>query len=224
MRQVLIWLMLTFTIIGCATNFNKMVEPEFNWKEFTGLVSGKVDRYEDAVLDYGLDTMENGALHFRNCPQVEQTNEETIVESQYYFFKLLLRNCKALKLYCQEGQRARTSYFQKALTKDDIRQWPAVAGPVMNDEDMSRRQGKTLAAYETAFDVSIQGQNAIKLTTGTDHIMYYIMARYDFNQDGIEDLLVRMSWHVRDAFGKGTDLFILEKTSPTSPITLTWRF
>ncbi len=34
---------------------------------------------------------------------------------------------------------------------------------------------------------------------------------------------MRVDWHARNAFGQGTDLFILTKTSDSGPVTVSWR-
>jgi len=89
---------------------------------------------------------------------------------------------------------------------------------------LEKRTGKTLKEHESFLDISIIDKNRAEVLTQTNEITFDIMARADFNGDGIEDLLVRTLWYVRDAFGKGTNLFILEKTSSTGPILLTWRY
>jgi hypothetical protein len=223
MRKYAICTLLFFLAYGCSHSINRAPNNIFNWKEFTGITSSGIDRYADAVLDYSLDTKDKGEIHFDNCVQVERTDENSIVEPQYYLFKLLLRNCEALKMHFQQGKIPKASYFQTTLSEKEIRQWPAMAGVIVNNEEMTRREGKTLSDYETDLSIEIVDKDTIEAETSSDLITYHIMSRADFNKDGIEDLLVRMNWHIRDAFGKGVNLFILEKKSQTGTVILTWR-
>jgi hypothetical protein len=100
---------------------------------------------------------------------------------------------------------------------------PATAVPRINDEDIARRQAKTLKAYDPSVRVTEASDGSIHVATATDEMQYQILGRADFTGDGTEDLLIRVDWHVRDALGRGTDLFILEKTSATAPIIVSWR-
>jgi hypothetical protein len=211
-------------VVGCATaNMQKPLR-EFNFQEFTGLVSKQVKTYKDVVLDYDLDDENGQNVHINSCLQVNATTEETILNSQYGWYKLLLINCQALKIFTEKGVRAKRSYFPKALNREIVDDFPAIAVPQVSNEPMVQQVGKTLATDELELEISIVDKNKAEVIISSDYINYCIMARADFNQDGLEDLLVRMGWHVRDAFGKGTDLFILEKKSPTDPVTLTWRY
>lgn len=224
MHKFLSCILLAFFLLGCAVVKTRVPEREFNFQEFTGLVSTEISVYEDAVLNYEMNKKNGEVVHFTNCLQVESIGEDTIKTSQYQWYKLIMINCKALKLYTEKGTQAKRSYFPEIMNEKLVAGWPAVVGPIINDEEMIRRQGKTLSEYETELKISIKDKNTVDVLTDYDDITYCIMARADFNSDGIEDLLVRMIWHVRDAFGKGSDLFIFEKTSHASPVSLTWRF
>lgn len=54
---------------------------------------------------------------------------------------------------------------------------------------------------------------AINVTTELDTLLYQIIATGDFNADKIEDALIRIDWHVIDAFGKGSNQVLITKHS-----------
>jgi hypothetical protein len=194
----------------------------FNTGVFVGLTSPDVSRYEDVVLDYELDSSDGRPVHFTSCAQVETTSDRTIAASDYSLFKLLFANCVGLKRYL-EGRSAERTYFPAQVTVSLVEAFPATAVPRMNDEDIARRQAKTLGAYDPSVKISAGNGGSIHVATATDEMQYHVLGRADFTGDGTEDLLVRVDWHVRDASGRGTDLFILEKTSETAPIVVSWR-
>jgi hypothetical protein len=194
----------------------------FNATAFAGLTSSEVSRYEDVVLDYDLDSSTGRPVHFTTCSQVEDTSDRDIAASDYPLFKLLYANCVGLKRYLQSRAAERT-YFPWQVTPSLVEAFPAAAVPRMNDEDIARRQGKTLAAYDPSVRVSTGDDGSMHVATASDEIRYLVLGRADFTGDGTEDLLLRVDWHVRDAPGRGTDLFILEKTSEAAPIVVSWR-
>jgi hypothetical protein len=213
-----------FLVSGCATTKAQRPQREFNFMEFTGLVSKQVKAYGDVALDYDLSDRNGENVHFTSCLQVDATSENDIVTSEYQLYKLLSIHCKAIRIYIEQGTQAKQSFFPEAITKELVAAFPAIAAPQVSKEEMADRLGKRLADDEPGLEVKIVDKNNADVLTSTDDITYTIIARSDFNQDGIEDLLVSMNWYVIDAFGKGAGLFILEKKSPTDPVTLTWRY
>jgi hypothetical protein len=194
----------------------------FNTAQFVGLTSPTVTSDERAVLDYELTGRSGGSIHFTNCAQVDAVKEGEIVESQHSLFKLLAMNCLALEKYSTSAA-SQKSFFPAQLTKAVVAAFPATAMVQLSEEDTARRQGKTLSTYAPILEISTGSEGAAKVLTAEDEITYLIMARADFDDDGIEDLLVRIDWHARTAMGKGSDLVLLSRESSSAPITLSWR-
>lgn len=194
----------------------------FNTKAFVGLVTQQITSYEDAKLDYELDTKEGQPIRFTSCPQVEASTEEKIASAQYQLFKLLAINCIALKKYAA-SQTAKQSFFPPHLSKKIIAQFPATATPRISDEDIQRREGKTLTQYSKALRIKMQPDQSATLIDKDNEINYVLLARADFDGDGFEDWLLRTDWHARHAMGKGTDLVLLSRKSKGGNILLVWR-
>jgi hypothetical protein len=217
-RLVYLVALLTFATFACASG---SVSRTFNTKEFTGLISVN-SGYLDATLDYELDGAKGRVVHFGNCRQVEATTEQEIESSQYSLFKLLSINCLALKRYSESGA-ARRSFFPARFTRKLVAAFPATAVPRISDEEMKLRSGKTLFAYEKNLRISIAADGSARVVTNDDEIAYVPMARADFDGDGVEDVLVRVDWHARKAFGEGSDLLLLSKDSASGAVVVAWR-
>ncbi|MBI3562862.1 MAG: hypothetical protein HY080_14210 [Gammaproteobacteria bacterium] len=198
------------------------LQPYFNTQQFTGLASDQVMKYDDTLLDYDLDNANHKNIHFRTCRQVEATRDKDILASQYSLFKLLKTNCLALERFTR-ARPASQGFLPDRLTKKWIDALPATAVPRMNDEDLRRRNGKRLSRYESQLRVVLADDGTANVTTKTDQLTYVIMARADFDGDGIEDMLLRIDWRALRAFGKGTDLVMITKTAAQSPVQLQWR-
>jgi hypothetical protein len=71
-----------------------------------------------------------------------------------------------------------------------------------------------LSLDEGGVELSLSGDLVVK---------YIVMARGDFDRDGIEDLLLRLDWYISTAFGKGFDLIMVTQASESSKPMLIWR-
>ncbi|WP_139309913.1 hypothetical protein [Teredinibacter haidensis] len=54
-------------------------------------------------------------------------------------------------------------------------------------------------------------------------ITYVVLARADFNNDGFEDIFLRLDWNITTAFGKGFDWIIVSKASANQLPTIVSR-
>ena len=224
MIKSVVYLLATLLLMSHAVAHSAVLKRTFNAPEFTGLVSIEAASYGEAILDYDLDASNGGVIHFTGCVQVEATKEGDVVASQYALLKLLSVNCQALKRYFSSAA-AQRSYFPARLSKRLVMAFPATALPNnISPEAMSRRQGKLLRTYEPSVKTSIIEGGSAEVVTTTEKITYHVMARADFDHDGAEDLLMRVDWSVRKAFGKGADLLLLSKKSSSSAIFVAWRF
>lgn len=203
---------------ACAANISR----QFYAAEFAGLAASATESLASAPLDYELDRTEGGVMRFKDCNQVAQTQAHDIAASQYSLFELLAVNCLALRRYATSSA-ATKSFFPAGLTKQLVAAFPAAAIPPVNEEDLKRRTGTVLRSYEKRLTVAVLNTREARLQTATDEIEYAVMARADFDNDGIEDLLVRAQSEARGASGVGVELFLLSKTSKAGQVTLIWR-
>ncbi len=229
MKKNILYCALIIFSVSCSTINIEPLQSEFNYKTFCGTVSKDISKYEDVILDSELTGKDGKNIYFDRCSQIDLIDEDDIKTSQYHIYKSIKLKCKAIKLYIEKGAHAKRTFFPKKITKAFIESLPATIGPVISEHLLSMRNGKTLAEYElseyeSSLDISIIDKFEAKVVTKVYQTTFKIMARADFNNDGVEDLLARISWKVREAFGKGSDLFILEKKSTDEPILLTWRY
>jgi len=222
-RRMLCLFVTLLILTACSDPVRKeMPIRKFHTREFVGLVSAEPTSYGDAVLDYELDTSQGGMVRFTRCAEVESTDEQDIESSQYPLFRLLFTNCQALRRYA-ESHPARRSFFPARMSEELLAAFPATAVPRISDEEMKRREEKTLSEYEAVLRIAVQTDGSVQVTNKADEMTYHTMARADFDGDGTEDILMRVDWHSREAFGQGTDLFLLSKPSDSAPISVAWR-
>lgn len=199
-----------FILIASCSNVSNDIQPKFYGSYFTGLESQKISGYESAALDYDLTSPDGKNIHFSNCIQVDELKTTDVLESEYHLYQMLKLNCKALKAYAEVGA-SNSTYLDEILIKKDISRLPATAYPYVNDYDKSTRLNKTLSEYQKKIEIKLAPDGAIDVLTEEDSLLYQVIATGDFNGDKIEDALVRIDWHVIDAFGKGSKLTLITK-------------
>ena len=189
----------------------------FNETAFAGLLESAG---EGRRLDHVLNGANGGELRFSHCAQVASTDAAAVREDQYPLFQLLRANCQALARY-GAGQPARRSHLPETLTPALVRELPASALPVVGGQATS----PTGARVEDAPGMSIEALpgGRVRVLTRTDDSVYTLMAQGDFDGDGVQDMLLRLDWRTRDAFGRGVDLLQITRRSAGGATELNWR-
>lgn len=208
---------------GCVHQPAPACDRTFNTAAFPGLTSASrpLD-YATAKLDYELESATGQPIRFSTCSQVQSTNEADIASPSYPLFRLLSLNCQALKLYTASTV-ARQSHLPPTQTVPLVKLFPADAVPRLNDEDLARRRGHTLSSCEHNLVASTKEDGSVCVRTETDEITYTLMARGDFNGDGIQDFLVRVEQTTQGTPDIAADLLLLTRTSPQGPVVIIWR-
>ncbi|HEY4542791.1 MAG TPA: hypothetical protein VIG66_10515 [Noviherbaspirillum sp.] len=194
----------------------------FNTAQFTGLASESAQGYDDAALDYELDSKDGRAIRVKHCREVESITDDSVIESQFPLLRLLRINCAALKKF-SESAPAERSFFPRPLVRSTVAAFPASATPYVSDNETVLRGTGTIGRHASKPKVRIIAPEVAKVIAKQDELHYVVLARADFDHDGTEDLLLRVQWSALDARGNGTDLFLLSRSSATAPVTLIWR-
>lgn len=205
---------------------HKAITPYLNQDEFTGLHELS-DSVAAVQLDYALDSASGGELPLSSCAEVNATGEDEVDPSQAHLLQLMKVNCTAVGYYFVALKASRTtavnSEFPDALNSAFIESLPGLAVPDLGGDSMLNRNG-TLAEVEPGLKVVAITESSAEVELAGDLVVnYVVMARGDFNQDGFEDLLLRLDWYISTAFGKGFDLIMLSQTPKDKLPKITWR-
>ncbi len=209
---------------GCVNTISSKAPPSyFNKEEFTGLVI-LPENGVDIVLKYELDQPNGKIVKITSCNQVKSLTENDVITHQYKLYRLLSMNCYATEKFIS-GESAKQSFFNRQSLLQIVSSMPATAVPNLGEDDFDLRQGKTLAEFEPSIETTDISQTIVStVLTDNMNVNYVLLARKDINQDGVEDLIVRLDWHIPDSFGRGSMLIAISKTSKTNPIEILWRY
>lgn len=196
----------------------------FNVSAFTGLASMPKQVSDTAALDYDdFEDRNGGAIRFKTCQQVESTDSDLIKESQHQLFRLLAANCAAVSKFTHSTP-ARRSHFPRKVKQETVRNFPATAIPIFStSEDLQQREGKPLHSFLKIDTSTLNADRSVSIETEADLLTYRVMGRADFDDDGIEDLLVRIDWSAKGGRGRIFDLFVIAKKTAVGPMAVVWR-
>lgn len=215
----LLTVVMSSLLLGCATVRAAPPPYAFNGAAFVGLVEAAG---EHGRLDYVLDGVNGAELRFASCAEVAAT-EVAVREDQSTLFRLLRTNCQALARYAS-GRPARDSHLPDALTPVLVGALPSEALPAVGGQPAPPKAGERLKSAPHVADIEVLPGGRVRVLTRDDEIVYTLMAQGDFDGDGVQDMLLRLDWRARDAFGQGVELLQITRRTPGGPAELTWRF
>lgn len=201
----LLFFAVILALSACSPNQNG-IPKTINQKEFSGVTSIG-DTFKEVSLNYDLDSKDGKLIHFSSCTDIDKTPEKDIKEDQYQLFSMLKRNCLALKLYFEATNSAK-SYLPASPSLEFIRTLPANAIPDQGGN--SKNLDVPLGESQPELTEISATANSIEVQFNDLNINYVVLAKGDFNHNGIEDMLLRMDWRVTSAFGSGFELFVVE--------------
>jgi len=209
MRAVLFALLFIPTVallMSCGADKNKNVEKFLNTDEIPGL--GELgDHYSNVKLHYQLDTADNGVKQFSSCTEVDNASEEEIKPDQYPLLRMLQINCEAIRRFLLAPDHARTA-FPETLTTEWVQGLPATAVPDLGG-NKEETPDKTLAQRYKDFSATLINPHNVEAQFDDLDINYVVLARGDFNDDGMEEMLLRLDWDVVSAYGNGFTLVLV---------------
>jgi len=197
---------------------NNEILPHLNESYFQGF-SINADNIQLRGYKYSISRRKE--ISFSTCDEALRYDISKIPEFEYFRFKLLLVSCHAVNLFNTATTSSHT-FFPTSLTENNIKEFPALTTPYLSKTEHSQRKNRTIEFAHKQMNIS-SDSNQTKILTKDDEFYIHILARGDFNNDNIEDLLVSSEWFARHSFGKHTDLVILSKTDKDKPISVQWR-
>jgi len=218
MKNILITLT-TFTILTACIATNNKIEPSVNAEAFPDFVFNASDaQAAQPIKPHQFTTTQKKELTFTKCKDTLSFNVDKISEYEYFRFKLLLLSCNAIEKI-SKATASNVSFYPKQLSNSFYSELPAIALPALSEADKKNKQNKTINSYLNKPEITNEN-GAIKITTSEDEFYITLLARGDFNKDGIEDLLIKTEWYAKNSNGKHAELFILKKLDAKQAITV----
>jgi hypothetical protein len=195
----------------------------FDASSFAGLATPRIPADGDPALDYELDGAHGQVLRFTRCSQARAVPEVEVRADQFALWRLLQLNCRAAAAWAG-ARAARRSHFPPALTRTLVAALPADTVPDLGGSDRPGRAGRTLAQHEQQLHITVPRRGSARVRTRDGELSYTLLARADFDGDGLEDWLLRSEWSPREgAHGAAAELVLLSRRAAGAAITVIAR-
>ncbi|OAN18233.1 hypothetical protein A3K86_04870 [Photobacterium jeanii] len=215
-------LLLAILINQTAGAAERLTKKQIVTHHFDGLIIDERKAGTTRLENIEFDLMSGVSKKIDTCSEVNNLNSNNVAHFEFYRFRTLQMACKAVDLYVS-AKNANKSSFPKQLSVSWLKSIPANTAPFLSREEFNLRKNKSVDDYYSKGTVSVDNDK-FKLLTTTDEIYFTVLARGDFSNNGIEDILIQTDWASREASGVHADLVILSQNSQKSPTYISWRF
>ncbi len=194
---------------GKMVNFDKNKDYEINKKTLK-----ENGHYNDLILVKGYkETRKERKV--RNCEDYfwavkeDFGSESTLSNAHEGFFK---ESCVIPK-YLGDAIGSKISYIDDfILDKDVIEDFPGTVEPIIGIDNRSKAEGLSWREYNKSIRF-IEKKNDFSIKLEDDSAMYQVsvIGRGDFNKDGIEDLFIKTSFHVKGGTLSGSEYLVITR-------------
>jgi len=209
------------TSSSACTDTHRPIKSTLNMQAFPGFEIGK-NKTDVTLTGYEYQAIESETIKPESCDQAINTHLSAVADFEYFRFKQLVLSCNAIKQFAKATD-AQVTWFPAKPNISFYSELPAIVKPLLNNNEPNQLSNKTLGNYVAKTNISLETDNIAKIINSENEIYVTLLARGDFTNDGIEDLLIKTEWYARKAFGKHADLLILTKISGKTRVNVYWR-
>jgi len=214
MRMFLLFF-ITFILVACTKGNSEPSRVIYD-QSFHGItITNEEDEFEYNFLDAISFSMEKETIDFESCEGVGEFDASKLLDFDFYRFRLFFATCMALDWY-ESSDKSNRSSFSDPITISQVSSFPANVLPFLSESEHAERQGLSISEYGSSKELSEPVQNRFKLLLEDSEYFVTLLARADFDRDGVEDVLLRSEWYSQNSFGKHVDLVILSKSNEQS--------
>lgn len=215
-------------LAACAVNQSTSgssgteAQPWFNYDVFGQELDVTRSSISDIRLNHRFRTNGNN-LVVDNCSAV-LGYKGTVAQADAHGFTVLQFNCFAAQLFLKTPSTF-VSHWSVGFSEPLYRSFSDIAYPNPSGQDYSVTSNthSTMADYVGAVDVNSIGDDFIVTSSNYINTKYQLIAKADFNYDGIEDWLIRMDWQLQAEEGVGVEWVALTKLTESSKPMILWR-
>ncbi len=207
-----------------AVHHGTPVKPWVNEAIFGRALTPQDDSLDTVQIDAKLHGAEGPTLVFNTCSDLIGYSESDIAYDEYLFWSTVNINCLAAQAFIDSSTDF-VSYWPGSLTPELLLTFPSVATANIGGQSLAvaSEDGATLADARDGFVINEVGEHFVYASRGVLNTKYLLVAKADFNFDGIEDWFIRLDWNISGASGIGTDWIALTKLSADKPPMILWR-
>ncbi len=220
-----LWLTALLPISGCNTAATKNNSTAQDTRWFNPSVFDLNDIENGTIYSAEFEaeffTRDNSTMTIKDCMELSTMSEKDIAEREYVRWQYFKVDCEAVERFYR-GSETAINVWPSEIDFSFIQALPATAIPDLGGEGMDGRQG-TLGEFESNLTLIDSAEHNVKVSINETVIDYVVVARGDFNRDGVHDVFLRMDWYIEESFGDGVDWVVLTRESSDDLPVILWR-
>ena len=223
MKITLLFFMLA-AIVGCQSQpvrgASGVLTPKwFNEDIFETYTSDLGRYFKDFDIEF--TAKDDTTIHLKDCLGVSVSGEHVKLY-EYERWLLLNAHCSAASVFKLAPDES-ISYWTSSFDFEFLQHLPAYVQPFLGGQGLDIIPPKETLAEQPGFSLIEEHENSVRVDFDEMHIDYTLVAKGDFNRDGIEDIFIQLDYRVMTAFGAGSDWVVLTKLSKNSKPMILWR-
>lgn len=172
-------------------------------------------------FDMSFTDAKGGSFTVKNCLELGAIGEERISPPEYPHWQILKTDCEIVGRF-YGSPKVSEGYWAGEFDYPLLKTFPATAIPYLGGQGLDDREG-LLGNSEPNIKLLSNGEHNVKVLIDGMEVDYVVVARGDFNRDGLQDWFVRMDWYIEEATSHGFDWVVLTTLSPGAAPMLLWR-
>ncbi len=172
---------------------------------------------DDLRFELTLQDADGSALHLTSCMDVAVVKDRVVVQTHFSRWQRLQANCEAANRFFRAPQSA-LDYWPESLSFELLKTFPATLVPGANTDAPITELGQRTDIQPVAGKT-----HGLKVLLGQLEVIYVVLAKGDFNQDGYQDWFVRLDWKVANSAVEGVDWIVLTRRNTDQLPFVLWR-
>ncbi|MBI5259005.1 MAG: hypothetical protein HY855_21045 [Burkholderiales bacterium] len=194
----------------------------FQVRHVAGLTATVVEHDDDATLDIDFDRIGGGLARFTHCREVRAERLAQVQPSQATLARMLQLNCQALHRYVS-SRPAHRSLLPGRWSVAAVGSLPGPTLPRLVPAAAASAGTETLSHAVGRRRISVGADGVARVRSAELLALYHLLARADFDADGLEDWLLRIDWAALHGDARGSELVLVSRVRRGAPVQVLWR-
>ena len=214
-----LFLCAAFAVSACTSDQGETTIPGVFNTPLTLFDSVKTDEQLLFPEGYDLENEEGKGFGIIDCDALAALDRDAVASRDFSHYLYYRADCMGATAYLA-GSDATVSFLRNLDIADIVPLLPATVKPELNSRSDPPAEGLTLGKLQQDLSLSAISKNSVTAKFDIFDADYEILGLRDVNEDGIEDMILRLNYAIVEASGRGTHVYFLTRQKADGPFEL----